>query len=261
MRERETDTERDREAERDRIYWVTKKLRGWDTWVVQWLSICLWLRPWSRCPGIKSCVRLPSLQASPSAASLHAGGRGPGVASPVSAGRVCAHLHFVCWGLEDWLVRWQLLVFICTSVLLQKITLLNCCVAGVQREWYCLPPTMWAVSTLNSLANLEISKLPEVWALHCLKALKTKSHIIKHFSLSTTCLTYPNISDVIIQARVATSVFKKPRGAASLAGEDFYRQDSLPSHQAAVDEYCCPRQKPLEPLAQNVLCEKILALQ
>ena len=30
-----------------------------DTWVPQWLSICLWLRVWSRGPGIESRIRFP----------------------------------------------------------------------------------------------------------------------------------------------------------------------------------------------------------
>ena len=30
-----------------------------DTCVTQWLSICLWLKPWSWGPGIESCVGLP----------------------------------------------------------------------------------------------------------------------------------------------------------------------------------------------------------
>ena len=30
-----------------------------DTWVAQWLSICLWLRSWSQGPGIEFCIRLP----------------------------------------------------------------------------------------------------------------------------------------------------------------------------------------------------------
>ena len=37
------------------------------TWVAQWLSICLWLRSWSRGPGIESHLRLPREPASPSA--------------------------------------------------------------------------------------------------------------------------------------------------------------------------------------------------
>ena len=31
-----------------------------DTWVAQWLSICLWLRFWSRGPGIEYRIRLPA---------------------------------------------------------------------------------------------------------------------------------------------------------------------------------------------------------
>ena len=30
------------------------------TWVVQWLTLCLWLRAWSRGPGIKSHIGLPA---------------------------------------------------------------------------------------------------------------------------------------------------------------------------------------------------------
>ena len=33
--------------------------KGAPGWLSQ-LSICLWLRSWSRCPGIKSCLRLPA---------------------------------------------------------------------------------------------------------------------------------------------------------------------------------------------------------
>ena len=37
------------------------KNHSWrDTWVAQWLSICLWLRLWSRGPGIESHIRLPT---------------------------------------------------------------------------------------------------------------------------------------------------------------------------------------------------------
>ena len=35
-------------------------LQLWGTWVVQWLSVCLWLRLWSWGPGIESCIRLPA---------------------------------------------------------------------------------------------------------------------------------------------------------------------------------------------------------
>ena len=34
-------------------------LRGWDAWIAQWLSVCLWLVSWSWGPGIKSYIRLP----------------------------------------------------------------------------------------------------------------------------------------------------------------------------------------------------------
>ena len=36
-----------------------KNYDSWGTWIVQWLSICLWLRVWSWGAGTESCIRLP----------------------------------------------------------------------------------------------------------------------------------------------------------------------------------------------------------
>ena len=39
---------------------MVEKKKDWDAWVAQWLSVCLWLRAWSRSPGIESCIGLPT---------------------------------------------------------------------------------------------------------------------------------------------------------------------------------------------------------
>ena len=37
-----------------------KNVCPWGTLVAQWLTVCLWLRSWSRGPGVKSCIGLPT---------------------------------------------------------------------------------------------------------------------------------------------------------------------------------------------------------
>ena len=52
--------ERDGGREEKYIKIHFRKNRARDTWVAQWFSVCLWLRAWSRGPGIESCIGRPA---------------------------------------------------------------------------------------------------------------------------------------------------------------------------------------------------------